>query len=78
MYPQKKNTTPLVLGIVSIVFCLVIALVGVVTGILGLVTAINSGKKDGLDYKLEIVLSSIGLTVAAINWILGILLILSA
>ncbi len=78
MYPQKKNVAPLVLGIVSIIFCLVIALVGVVTGILGLVTAINSGKKDGLDYKLEIVLSSIGLTVAAINWILGILLILSA
>lgn len=78
MYPQKKIVAPLVLGIVSIIFCLVIALVGVVTGILGLVTAINSGKKDGLDYKLEIVLSSIGLTVAAINWILGILLILSA
>lgn len=45
MYPTPKNKAPLVLGIISLVFSLIFALVGLITGIIGLVQAINGGKK---------------------------------
>lgn len=67
MIPAKKNVAPLVLGIVSIVTSLLIAIVGLICGIIGLVLAIRGNKQEGLNYKTEIILNSIGIVVAVAN-----------
>lgn len=74
MYPTPKNKAPLVLGIISIVTSLLIPIVGLITGIVGLVQAINSGENSEHSYKTEIILNSIGIGVSVINWIAGLVL----
>lgn len=74
--PQGYGTTALVLGIVSIVGAFLLAIVGWVAGIIGLIFGIlyvkGGGKKTGL------ILSIIGLVLSLISSILGVVLLSNA
>ena len=74
--PEKKpvHTASLVLGILSLVFALLIALVGEVLGIIGIVLARRNCKEKNT--KAALVCSIIGLVLAVINHILGMLMML--
>lgn len=72
--PGKKpvHTASLVLGILSIVFAPLIALIGDVLGIIGIVLACSKRKEHNT--KAALICSIIGLVLAVVNNILGILL----
>lgn len=69
------HTASLVLGILSLVFALLIALVGEILGIIGIVLA--SRKRREYNTKAALVCSIIGLILAIGNHILGILMAMS-
>lgn len=73
--PKKKSVAPLVLGIISIIVALLIPIIGLILGIIGLVLATRGNKVAELSYKTEIILNSIGIGVAVINWIAGMILL---
>ena len=72
---KPVHTASLVLGILSLVFALLIALVGEILGIIGIVLA--SRKRREYNTKAALVCSIIGLVLAAGNQILGIVMMLS-
>lgn len=76
--PNKKpvHAPSLVLGILSLVFALLFALVGEILGIIGIVKA--SRNRHTYSTTAALVCSIIGLVLAVINHILGIVLQLSA
>ncbi|HHF7032968.1 TPA: hypothetical protein ACPQXN_001014 [Streptococcus mutans] len=61
---SKKSLTPLVLAIFP-------AIVGLILGIAGLILAINKNKEEEFNYRIEIILNSLGIIIAAINMIIG-------
>ncbi len=67
---SKKSLTPLVLGIFSLPFAIFPAIVGLILGI-GLILAINKNKEEEFNYRIEIILNSLGIIIAAINMIIG-------
>lgn len=69
------HTASLVLGILSLAFSLLIALVGEILGIIGIVQAFR--KRREYNTKAALVCSIIGLVLAIGNHILGILMTLS-
>lgn len=75
---EKKpvHAASLVLGILSLVFALLFALVGEILGIIGIVKA--SRNRHTYNTTAALVCSIIGLSLAVINHILGIVLQLSA
>lgn len=72
---KPVHTASLVLGILSLVFALLIALVGEILGIIGIVQA--SRKRKNYNTKAALICSIIGLVLAVGNHILGILMTLS-
>lgn len=73
---KKKGHTPsLVVGILSIVFSLLIALVGDVLGIVGIVMSVS--KRKDYNTKAGLICSIIGLVLAIGNHVLGVLMMLS-
>lgn len=75
--PGKKSihTASLVLGILSLVFALIIALVGEILGVIGIVMACR--KRKEYNTKAALICSIIGLVLAVANHILGILMMMS-
>ncbi|MGT2650432.1 hypothetical protein ACVRWB_07870 [Streptococcus troglodytae] len=68
---SKKSLTPLVLGIFSLPFAIFPAIVGLILGIAGLILAINKNKEEEFNYRIEIILNSLGIIIAAINMVIG-------
>lgn len=75
--PGKKNghTPSLVVGILSIVFALLIALVGDVLGIVGI--AMSVSKRKDYNTKAGLICSIIGLIMAIGNHVLSVLMMLA-
>lgn len=73
MKEKKKN--PLFVGILSIILGLLFPIVGLILGIIGLVLAISYQKESQLDYKIEKILSILGIVISVVNWIVAIALI---
>ncbi|MGT2930166.1 hypothetical protein ACVR1G_08075 [Streptococcus dentasini] len=72
MYPQpKKSVAPLVLGILSLIFSVLFAIIGLILGIIGLSLGISKNKGQEFDYKIPIILNSLGIGIAAVNMIIG-------
>ena len=73
----KKTThiPSLILGILSLAFALLIALAGEVLGIIGIVMA--SRQREEYNTKAALICSIIGLVVAVVNHVLGILMMLA-
>ena len=74
--PGKKpvHTASLVLGILSLVFALLIALVGEVLGVVGIVLACRNRREKNT--KAALVCSIIGLVLSVANHVAGILMML--
>lgn len=73
---KKKGHAPsLVLGILSIVFALLIALVGDILGIVGI--ALSVAKRKDYNTKAGLICSIIGLVLAIGNHVLGVLMMLA-
>lgn len=73
---KKKGHTPsLVVGILSIVFSLLIALVGDILGVVGIVMSVRKHKT--YNTKAGLICSIIGLVLAIGNHILGALMMMS-
>lgn len=73
---KKKGHTPsLVVGILSIVFALLIALVGDVLGIVGI--AMSVSKRKDYNTKAGLICSIIGLIMAIGNHVLSVLMMLA-
>jgi hypothetical protein len=73
---KPVHTASLVLGILSLVFSLLFALVGEILGIIGIVKA--SRNRHTYSTTAALVCSIIGLVLAVVNHILGIVLQFSA
>ena len=71
---KPVHTASLVLGILSLVFSLLLALAGEVLGIIGIVLACKHRKE--MNTKAALVCSIIGLVVSFVNHILAILLLM--
>ena len=74
---QEKKKSSLVLGILSIIFILLFALIGLILGIVGLVLASSHQKETQMDYNTEKILNIIGIVISVINMIAGVMLTLS-
>ena len=74
---QEKKKASLVLSILSIVLGLPSPIVGLILGICGLVMANSSQKESGLDFKRERILSTVGIVVSVLSWIVDIALFYS-
>ena len=74
---QEKKKASLVLSILSIVLGLPSPIVGLILGIGGLVMANSSQKESGLDFKRERILSTVGIVVSVLSWIVDIALFYS-
>lgn len=76
--PGKKpvHTASLVMGILSLFFALLIALAGEILGVIGIVLASRNRKE--YNTTAAMVCSIIGLVLAVINHILGIVMTMSA
>ena len=73
---KKPSHTPsLVLGILSIVFALLIALVGDILGIVGIAMSIS--KRKDYNTKAGLICGIIGLVLAISNHVLSVLMMLS-
>ena len=70
---KPVHTASLVLGILSLVFALLIAVVGEVLGIIGLVQACS--KRKEYNTKAALICSIIGLVLVVVNQIVGILML---
>lgn len=73
----KKKIAPLVLGVLSCVFILFPPILGLSFGLIGLGLSLKAQKEDGLSYKLEIILSSIGASLSLLNIIAGVALLMN-
>lgn len=71
---KPVHAASLVLGILSIVFSLLIALVGEVLGIIGIVQARRNRQEN--DTKAALICSIIGLVLSATNHIMSILMLI--
>ena len=71
---QEKKKASLVLSILSIVLGLPSPIVGLILGICGLVMANSSQKESGIDFKRERILSTVGIVVSVLSWIVDIAL----
>lgn len=65
------------MGILSIVMSLLFALGGIGLGITGVLFANELQKESGLDFKIERIVSIVGIVLSALNWIIGIILHMS-
>ncbi|MFS9107892.1 DUF4190 domain-containing protein [Streptococcus infantis] len=74
---QEKKKASLVLSILSIVLGLPSPIVGLILGICGLVMANSSQKESGIDFKRERILSTVGIVVSVLSWIVDIALFYS-
>jgi len=72
---KPVHTASLVLGILSLVFALLIAVAGEVLGIIGIVLARRNRKEKNT--KAALVCSIVGLVLSVINHIVGILMFLA-
>lgn len=72
---KPTHTASLVLGILSLVFSLLIALVGEILGIIGIVQA--SRNRGEYNTKAGLICSIIGLVLAVGNHILGFIMVMS-
>lgn len=73
---RKPSHTPsLVMGILSIVFALLIALVGDILGIIGIVMSVS--KRKAYNTKTGLICSIIGLVLAIGNHVLSVLMMMS-
>ena len=71
---KPVHTASLVLGILSLVFSLLVALVGDILGIIGIALACKHREK--MNTKAALVCSIIGLVLSFVNHILGFLLLM--
>ena len=74
---QEKKKSSLVLGILSIIFSLLFALIGLILWIVVLVLSSSHQKESQMDYKTEKILNIIGIVISVINMIAGVMLTLS-
>ena len=74
---QEKKKASLVLSILSIVLGLPSPIVGLILGICGLVMTNSSQKESGIDFKRERILSTVGIVVSVLSWIVDIALFYS-
>ena len=74
---QEKKKNPLLVGILSIILSLLFPLGGIGLGITGVLFANELQKESGLDFKTERIVSTVGIVLSALNWIIGIILHMS-